>query len=305
MKKLGSLLLASIISTLLVSAQDIDKSLVGTWQSASEAEFKMTFDYCGFAFFIKSKDTIGSLSSNQYLQFSTDTSTSPNKLFITFNDRSSNHSVTYHGIYKLDNDSSLYLNLINSKQALPTSLEEENLMILQTKDLVCQKYNERHTTYNFDKEIDFLTNEKCNKEKASKLDFDYYTIFIPDRFTISHSDNNGLKAIIKNETNIEYSIRLSIYPYGDYLFKRNRLVNYHHFESGLIKNRKSLYFTRNDLFENKIENSVYWRKEIKIYDEQNGQIYHLVYGTRNDKNTEPNWCFANIILRSLAIKSEQ
>jgi|GEM_PF-5076562 len=114
----------------------------------------------------------------------------------------------------------------------------------------------------------------------------------------------GIDISWTNNDSIYFGFMLSVVPYKDIYFKKNKFVTYKTFKKTTFKGYEGIYLMRNDLFKNKKTNTVYWRGELKLRNTITNTAYLLVFGSRSSKNTEPEWCHFSTLFNSFTIINE-
>lgn len=150
----------------------------------------------------------------------------------------------------------------------------------------------------------FFKNSNC------KWQYESMSVFSNENFTISYPSEWNLEN--KSSTYLSISsdlfsdgrdrgFILSVLPYQEKLMIENPYQNYFRFTKTKFNGRRSIFFTRNDTYPKPNEGTVYWRNEIRIYDQVKDLVYILNFGKRADLISEPDWCEFEQIIKSLEI----
>ena len=145
--------------------------------------------------------------------------------------------------------------------------------------------------------------DDSTKSEYSTLEQDLFAIEYP----INWNEDNKLKQGLDISStdfpdSLQRGFMLSVIPYQSFYMKQNPQIDYFRFEKGSYNGFKAILLTRNDLQSREVDNTIYWRSELKIVNKQQDQIYILVFGKRHEKDAEPSWCEFEKIIKSLKIK---
>jgi len=195
-------------------------------------------------------------------------------------------------LIKMDSDSINYVKELKSTYSIK---EFQNLL---------NNHKEKHNIYKVLTDSIFANNNCLNlNEGLQNLNNDYFNISYPTEWEIDNDLPLGLDISSRNfEDSLSRGFLLSVVPYKSYYMKKNSQIEYYNYQDAFYNGQKAILLTRNDLLPNDKNNTVYWRKEIRIHNSNNDYVYYIICSKRAQLNKEPDWCEFNKIIESFELK---